>query len=275
MEKTNILRLFLFLGIVGIISSLYLVENHYSPPNEGIWCDINGAVSCSVVNSSVFSQFLNVPVAILGVLWFVFFTLLSWNALKKDGNLITALFWWSGIGLLFVVYMVVAEIILEALCLLCTMIHLIIIAVFVCLYVLYKKQEVKPAAKEYLKIIGKWIISFVAVSLVLFLVFNIQAMNEKDYTDLAKCLAEKEVNLYSSYLCGHCYQQKRLFGDSFQYIKEIECHPEGKNSQTELCTKKNIAGTPTWIMEPNGVEMERHAGFMTIEELEEFSGCKE
>ncbi|MEW5896758.1 MAG: vitamin K epoxide reductase family protein [Nanoarchaeota archaeon] len=274
MKKINLLRLLVFLGILGIITSLYLVENHYSPPSEGMWCDINGDVSCSIVNSSVFSEFFNVPVAILGVLWFVFFTLLSWNALKKDNSLVIALFWWSAIGLLFVVYMVAAEVILKAFCPLCTLVHLLVIAVFVCSIVMYKELEVKPASKEYLKTIKVWVISFLAVSLVLFLVFNIKALTEEDYSSLAKCIAEKGINLYSSFLCGHCYQQKQLLGDAFKYINEIECHPEGKNSQTEQCMKKKITGTPTWVMEPNGVEVKRQSGFMTIEELKEFSGCK-
>jgi thioredoxin-related protein len=81
--------------------------------------------------------------------------------------------------------------------------------------------------------------------------------------------------MYSSFRCSHCARQRALLGDSFQYINEIECHPQGEHSQTELCFEKDVKGTPTFIMEPDGKEIKREVGYMTIEELREFSGCTE
>ena len=79
--------------------------------------------------------------------------------------------------------------------------------------------------------------------------------------------------MYGSFRCGICAKTRAMFGDSFQYVNEIECHPQGKNSQTELCVQKSIDLTPTWIMESDGIEQKRQAGFMSIEELKAFSGC--
>ena len=79
--------------------------------------------------------------------------------------------------------------------------------------------------------------------------------------------------MYGSFKCGICAKTRKMFGDSFQYINEIECHPQGENPQTELCVEKGIPGTPTWILEPNGILKKRATGFLSIEDLREFSGC--
>lgn len=89
----------------------------------------------------------------------------------------------------------------------------------------------------------------------------------------AKCLTEKGVKMYGSITCSICAKERELFGSSFQYIEEVECHPRGKNPQTELCLKKDIKKTPTWILEKDGVELKRLDGYQTFETLSEFSGC--
>ncbi|MAE42621.1 hypothetical protein CMO93_02530 [Candidatus Woesearchaeota archaeon] len=91
--------------------------------------------------------------------------------------------------------------------------------------------------------------------------------------DFAKCLDSSGMKMYGQYTCGVCKQQRELFGSSFQYIGEIECHPRGENPQTQLCLEKDIAKTPTWILEQDDVEVKRLVGFQTLELLAEASGC--
>ncbi len=82
--------------------------------------------------------------------------------------------------------------------------------------------------------------------------------------------------MYGSITCSHCRNQRKMFGNSFQYIKEIECDPRNEGAQTELCIEKEINATPTWILEDdNGNEIERlNAGTQKLETLAEISGCK-
>ena len=89
----------------------------------------------------------------------------------------------------------------------------------------------------------------------------------------AQCLNEKGVKMYGSYICSACLATKKMFGSSFEYIEEIECHPKGPNPQTDLCLKKDIKKTPTWILEKDNQEIGRFAGFQSLEDLSEFSGC--
>ncbi len=89
----------------------------------------------------------------------------------------------------------------------------------------------------------------------------------------AQCLKEKGVKMYGSYICSACLATKKMFGSSFEYIEEIECHPKGPNPQTDLCLKRDIKKTPTWILEKEGTEINRLEGYQTFELLGEFSGC--
>ncbi len=263
------------MGLIGIFTSLMLVKDHYAPPTAGAWCDISSNISCSLVNTSAFSELLNVPVALLGVLWFIFLLLLARNALTKDGTLAAGVFWWSVLGFIFVIYMIIAEIILKALCPLCTIVHIIVLINFIFAASEYKKLEHKPAIRPLLKLLERWLFWLLVVSTIIFIAFNLPFGEKNNYDEFAKCLTEKGINIYSSFRCSHCTQQKELFGDSYQYLNHIECHPQGPEAQTELCLQKNITGTPTWIMEPDGLEIKREAGYMTIEELKEFSGCEQ
>jgi hypothetical protein len=89
----------------------------------------------------------------------------------------------------------------------------------------------------------------------------------------AKCLYDNGARMYGQYTCSVCRKQRELFGSSFQYIQEIECHPKGENPQTQLCLERDIAKTPTWLLEKDGQVVERLAGFQTLEILSEISGC--
>ena len=69
------------LSIIGLLTSLYLVYNHYAPPQAGSFCDFGETISCSLVNTSVYSELFGVPVALFGAVWFIIFGLLSWKAM--------------------------------------------------------------------------------------------------------------------------------------------------------------------------------------------------
>ncbi|HEY9875157.1 MAG TPA: vitamin K epoxide reductase family protein [Candidatus Obscuribacterales bacterium] len=89
--------------------------------------------------------------------------------------------------------------------------------------------------------------------------------------DLGRHLKKVGAKMYGAYWCNHCYAQKELFGkEAFSEISYIECAPDGKNSQTNLCVKADIRGYPTW--EVNGKKLE--SGVKTLEELADSSGYK-
>ncbi len=57
----------------------------------------------------------------------------------------------------------------------------------------------------------------------------------------AKCLTEKGATFYGTEWCSHCNNQKKLFGDSLQYVNFVDCE---KNPS--ICSREGITGYPTW-----------------------------
>ena len=269
----SFLNIIIWLSVIGVITSLYLVKNHYAPPTAGALCDFGESISCSLVNTSVFSELLNVPVALLGVIWFLF---LIWMCRKaqKQPEQIPSILGWNVLGILFVIYLVIAEIILQSICPFCTLLHIIIIIILSLSYYLYKHQNPKPHHKDVQKTIKSWIIWSIVIYGLIFLTFILWPSENGNNDTLTQCMTEKGVVMYSSFRCGVCARTKAMLGSSFKYVNEIECHPQGPNAQTELCVAKNIEGTPTWaINDANGNEIKRNTGFLSIEQLREFSGC--
>lgn len=273
MKPKLVYKTFIVLSVIGIIISLYLIQNHYAPPTKGSICDFGETVSCSLVNTSAYSELFNVPVALFGVLWFVFLIAFSWKGLKNDKAMPTALLIWSIVGLFSVVYLVIAEIILQAICLLCTAVHVIVLIVLVFSVLLYKTQKKKPTKKQLVQAAKPWLAAIITINLIPLVLFNLPAGEKHNYDDVAQCITLNGVNMYGSFRCGVCAKTRAMFGDSFRFINEIECHPQGINPQTELCLQKKIEGTPTWILEPNGIEQKRYTGFLSVQELQEFAGC--
>ena len=271
--RRNALKFIIILGVIGLLASFYLIENHYASPTEGSLCDFGETVSCSLVNTSVFSELFNVPVALFGALWFIVIMLMAWNALKKERELIAGMLLWSAAGILFVAYMIISEFILQAICPVCTLVHIIVLVMLIISIILYKTQEPRPKRDAIIKAAKPWLIGIIIINIIPIVYFNLPSGEERNLDALAKCMTENGVNMYSSFRCGVCAKVKAFFGDSFQYVNEIECHPQGKNAQTERCLKMDIKKTPTWILEKDGVEIKRLVGFQSPETLAEFAGC--
>ena len=266
MEETTqkkLLKAILVLSLLGLIISLYQTYDYYTP-SDGSFCDFSATISCSAVTKSSYARILTTPVAILGVLYFLILALLS---RKAEPKYFTFMYLWSLLGTLFIIYLIYAEIQLGALCPLCTLIHLLIITIAILASQLHHVHK-----SSFWSIPKPWF-KYISISLLLLLIIFNFIVPKPNQDALAKCLAEKGVIMYSSYLCSHCQETKDMFGTSMKYINQIECHPTGPGSQTQLCQQKQIEGTPTWTIEQQGQEVKRYKGFLTLEQLREFAGC--
>lgn len=132
----RLVSLFVLIGLVASSSALYvhyrlLVQPAYVSP-----CDINATVSCSQVYLSAYGSFHGVPVALLGVIWFVFVALLSiggtWGPARLRESYTGYLFAVSTIGLAAILYLAyVAFFVLNAVCLLCLVTYVGVIGLLV------------------------------------------------------------------------------------------------------------------------------------------------
>ncbi len=69
---------------------------------------------------------------------------------------------------------------------------------------------------------------------------------------LAEHLTQKNIKMYGSYMCTHCFEQKQLFGkQAWAKVNYIECSPGAieHQSQPEVCKQAGITGFPTWMVD--------------------------
>jgi len=122
------------IGLSGTVLSIYLISLTSSDSTS---CDFNALFSCSSVLSSSYSQFLDIPVAALGLTWFAIATILSATSFKRPIKRIIFLIW-SIIGVSSIPFLVYAEFQIGAICILCTLAHILGLA-FLGLTLLYQK----------------------------------------------------------------------------------------------------------------------------------------
>jgi uncharacterized membrane protein len=123
----------LAIALGGVAVSTYLTIAHYTDPKV-LACSSSGTIDCERVTTSAQSTFLGIPVALLGLLWFVGMTVLCLPVAWRSGSRIvhlTRLFGAiAGVG--FALWLVYAElIIIGAICLWCTVAHLLAFGLFV------------------------------------------------------------------------------------------------------------------------------------------------
>jgi uncharacterized membrane protein len=115
------------LAVVGLLVSVYLTYEHFTD-NATLACSIGGVVDCAKVTTSAWSTFLGVPVALLGLVFFVVTLGLClpqvWR--RPERWLDAARLGWMTIGLGMALYLVWAELYrIHAICLWCTVVHVV------------------------------------------------------------------------------------------------------------------------------------------------------
>jgi uncharacterized membrane protein len=120
------------LCLAGLGISVYLTIEHYSA-STSLACPDTGVVNCLKVTTSTYSKLFGVPVALLGLLYYVGLTVLCCPPVWRRSPV------WVGrlrliaaaLGVAFVVYLVWAELFrVDAICLWCTAVHVVTVAVF-------------------------------------------------------------------------------------------------------------------------------------------------
>lgn len=80
--------------------------------------------------------------------------------------------------------------------------------------------------------------------------WEITTISEESEIALAEHLAATGAKTYGAFWCPHCYDQKQLFGkEAFDEIEYVECDPQGKNPQRDVCIDRGVKSFPTWEIE--------------------------
>jgi uncharacterized membrane protein len=122
----------LLLSLFGLGVSIYLTITHFD--KMALVCSDNGAINCAKVTSSPQSVIIGIPVAMLGLAFFVPMVLLclpaAWRSADRRIHLARLLLSVTGVGM--IIYLIIAELfIIKAICLWCSSVHLITFILFV------------------------------------------------------------------------------------------------------------------------------------------------
>ena len=135
-EKRGELIIFIS-SLIAILTSTYLLYSHYSDVSS--FCDVSQAISCDIVNRSLYSEIFNIPVSLFALITFFVVNVLSFAALRNEKPLglskkkiYNIIFWLVIIGVLFALYLVYIEaFVLYAFCPLCLLLDLLILIILV------------------------------------------------------------------------------------------------------------------------------------------------
>ena len=120
------------LALLGLGESIYLTYDHFTGTLPV--CASHGAIDCQKVTTSAQSHVFGIPVALLGLIYFVFVVAVNVPALWRSLDVRVH---WARLGLAvggmgMVIYLLVAELFLiKAICLWCTGVHIITFLLFV------------------------------------------------------------------------------------------------------------------------------------------------
>jgi uncharacterized membrane protein len=122
------------ISLIGVGVATYLTIAHYSP-SVGLACPLTGSVvNCEAVTTSKESIVFGIPVAVLGLLFFVPMLAISlpWAWRTSRRYVAEARLAMSVVGIGFVFYLVYAELFeIQKICLWCTSVHVLTFLLFV------------------------------------------------------------------------------------------------------------------------------------------------
>jgi uncharacterized membrane protein len=120
------------LCVVGLAVSVYLTVEHFSSSPSYV-CPASPTINCLKVTTSSYSELLGVPVALLGLLFFLAMTPLCLPVAWRSASPWPQRLRMAGpaLGVVFVVYLVWAELFpIGAICLWCTAVHTVTLLLF-------------------------------------------------------------------------------------------------------------------------------------------------
>ena len=137
------------LALAGLGVSIYLTIAHFTESTLLGCSEVKGLVDCTKVTTSPQSYVFGIPVAVLGLAFFLFAAAImspwAWRAARREVHLVRIASLVVGIG--FVLYLLYAELfIIGSICLYCTSVHVITFLLFVLTMFATAAWGLKPGA---------------------------------------------------------------------------------------------------------------------------------
>jgi uncharacterized membrane protein len=123
----------LVVSLLGLADASYLTYQHFSESTSFAGCSESGAVNCVAVTTSPESHIFGIPVAVLGLAFFVFMVAINsrWGWKAPWAAVHWARLASVVVGIVFVLYLIWAELFrINAICLYCTGVHILTFILF-------------------------------------------------------------------------------------------------------------------------------------------------
>ena len=119
------------LSVLGLGVSAYLTIDHFA--RVRLICSDSGVINCQKVTTSAQSHFLGIPVAVLGLAFYLVLVAINWPPLWRSAD--SRIHWLRLMllcgGMLFVLYLVSVELfVIGNICLWCTSVHMLTFLLF-------------------------------------------------------------------------------------------------------------------------------------------------
>jgi uncharacterized membrane protein len=151
------------LAIVALAASSYLTYQHFTAGKSFFGCADKGFINCDAVTTSAQSHFLGIPVALLGLLFYVFMVVVmspwAWRLAGSatSGRLTLVARWLPTVrlaaicvGICMVLYLLYAELfMIRNLCLYCTSVHVVTFLLFLSVLFAAGMWGLNPYREDY------------------------------------------------------------------------------------------------------------------------------
>jgi uncharacterized membrane protein len=122
------------LSLFGLGVSIYLTLTHFFSSSIPLACSDTGLINCAKVTTSPQSKLLGIPVAVLGLVFYIPMCYLcfpkTWTSRSKNIAVVRQIY--SVMGILFVIYLISMELlVIKNICLWCTSVHIATFILFI------------------------------------------------------------------------------------------------------------------------------------------------
>jgi len=121
-------------------------------------------------------------------------------------------------------------------------------------------MEIKEKKKSIFK---EWWLYLVIIVFAVVIYMLLPKATATGLDSFATCLTDKGAVMYGTSWCGHCKNQKEMFGNSFKKINYVDC-----DARSDTCLAALVTGYPTWKI--NG---QNYPGSQSLEKLRSLAGC--
>jgi hypothetical protein len=238
------------------------------------------------VLKSDYATLFRIPLAFFGVIYFflaVCFTLFLAGPRLDDKEVSVGFWLFALIGLGSVGYFLYAEYMVGAICSMCTIVHLIVIATlpfaFKVVNIRAPTWRLTPASVLQLAWdLKMWVLFALLLVGTPILLATITAppasvqYTEASLIDFGKCLKKNRVEIFVSEGCGYCKKQKALLGVGLEQMKQTDC-----GQDPHYCFSNKIRSYPAFLKRAKSgyVTDAVKVGLQSIPQLAAWATCPE